>query len=256
VVGYINYDPQNDTAGIYRRERVAADGLTKDAAEEILGNASVDTNWFMDAAQLTEKANGEYALVIDKTKARYEADSTRRTYYPAVGKSEAKEEVVWYALSETSAQNVYDDATNNATDMTGATYAASPASHQLLSVRQDPQANGSFNVTRWTRVPHNTASRTWPESTSTYSNDFRHPYWKRNGTNQAVSWVSWWEARKYHATLEDAHNTLGSTYNSVKPPWDIPPTGTRPGVHIIGRGMYMSVRTHIYEVTAWAQFEN
>ena len=153
VFAHENYDPKNDSAGIHRRKMDGGDGVPIDDLAEVRDNQEPDSGWIMDGVTGRDNQDGSGSVRRRQTKLRSKTDQIRRQWRAGNGNRSEAETVVWYDLSETDAGLVYDDAYDNSTDMTGATYAEAPESHVLLTCDRMPAGNGSYTVVRVTWVP-------------------------------------------------------------------------------------------------------
>ena len=130
-------------------------------------NVTATNGYALTDVTARDDKNGSGTIRKAQTKKRGKTDEFRTTWVAGSGSQQEAEIVTWHDLSDTDADLVIADAKANTADMTGATYAASPASHVLKTVGKKPvrgvDSSGDqlFDVSRVTYIPRNSSGGWW-----------------------------------------------------------------------------------------------
>ena len=240
---HINVDIGGGTNGRDRQHIVGADGIPIGAIESVRDAWQPVNGWFQDSLRVSDNKDGSASLRSQETLARGTNLFVKRRFEAGRGKRNEAETIEWYHLTATNSQVLYSDAFTNQTDMYQSSI-PSPTNHQLFSIDQNLQANGSYVVVRKTYIPDVTSGNTaWPPDTGTQTNLFNTRKYRQSPTNDAIDQVrvfTWLKSVSYHADSDSASAAMGGVSEQ----------GTK--VDRIGDRKWRTTRVESSDLGTWA----
>ncbi len=251
ITGYSNYEPDTGTHGLTSRRTDGSDAVPSANAATIRENMRADSGFFLDRVVCKDNGDGSAGLWRDMTKARGTGDYFTVEWEAGYGNRPETETVTWFWLSNTVATAIYNDAKSNSAAMASAFWRAAPASHRLLSIRNDPEDNGARRVTRKTYIPVSGGSA-WPETTDTYVQYQTNLYYMTQGTILYVRRVVNVEVSKMFPTYDSAKDEIVDWQDDAPyKDYYLQDSGT--GVHSAGQDRYMATATFIVSWDGWTE---